>query len=143
MRFSLWQFEDVFLSYITPFFACFSSYGFLNRFRPEPLMPNQIYRFDPVTHRVRVVATGFNKCNGIALSEDGKLAYMYVSPFQSLHLGLRRGCESFRSDTAAAGGFLGNNQTDPATMQVQVYSVFFLVYLNLTISLSPTTSGPL
>ena len=43
-------------------------------------MPNQVYRFDPVTGRVRVVATDFNRCNGIALSEDGKLAYMYVFP---------------------------------------------------------------
>ena len=48
------------------------------------LMPNQVYRLDPVTRRVRVVATDFTRCNGIALSEDGKLAYMYVFPFQSL-----------------------------------------------------------
>ena len=100
-------------------------------------MPNQIYRFDPVTRRVRVVATGFNKCNGIALSEDGKLAYMYVSPCQSLHLALRRGCESFRSDTAAAGGFLGNNQTDPATMQVQVYSIYLFFGLSKSKYLFP------
>jgi len=72
------------------------SYGFLNQFRPEPLMPNQVYRLDPVTRRVRVVATDFNKCNGIALSEDGKLAYI--------------------SDTAAGGGFLGINQTEPSTI---------------------------
>ena len=44
-------------------------------------MPNQVYRLDPVTRRVRVVATDFNRCNGIALSEDGKLAYMCVIPF--------------------------------------------------------------
>ena len=104
-----------------PFFPCFSSYGFLNRFRPEPRMPNQVYRLDPVTRRVRVVATDFNKCNGIALSEDGKLAYMYVFPFPipTIRLNIEAGNHlPFRSDTAAAGGFLGNNQTEPATMQV-------------------------
>ena len=64
-------------------FSCFFSYGlgFLNQFRPEPFMPNQVYRLDPATRRVRVVDTDFNKCNGIALSEDGKSAYMYVFPF--------------------------------------------------------------
>jgi hypothetical protein len=54
-------------------------------------MPNQVYRLDPVTRRVRVVATDFNRCNGIALSEDGKLAYMYVFSFSNpnfLHFGL-------------------------------------------------------
>ena len=48
----------------------------MNKFRPTPLMPNQVYRFDPTTRRVRVVADGFNKPNGIALSEDGTTAYM-------------------------------------------------------------------
>ena len=92
----------------------------MNHFRPEPLMPNQVYRLDPVTRRVRVVATDFNKCNGIALSEDGKLAYMYVFPFfqslQFLAFGLISWLWTIRTDTAAAGGFLGVNQTDPATM---------------------------
>ena len=83
--FPLGRFRVICLSY-NDFFSCFSSYGFLNRFHSEPLMPNQVYRFDPVTRRVRVVATDFNRCNGIALSEDGKLAYMYVlfPFFQSL-----------------------------------------------------------
>ena len=52
------------------------SYGFLNAFRPEPLMPNQVYHLDPVTRRVKVVADGFDKSNGVALSEDGKSAFV-------------------------------------------------------------------
>ena len=80
-------------------------------------MPNQVYRFDPVTGHVRVVATDFNRCNGIALSEDGKLAYMYVFPF-SIPISAYNAVADHRSDTAAAGGFLGVNQTNPATMQV-------------------------
>ncbi|KAI0635348.1 D-lactonohydrolase-like protein [Trametes polyzona] len=72
------------------------TYGFLNHFRPAPLMPNQVYRLDPETRAVRVVADGFDKCNGIAFSRDGKTAFV--------------------SDTGATGGFLGNNQTEPATI---------------------------
>ncbi|KAJ7088639.1 D-lactonohydrolase-like protein [Mycena epipterygia] len=71
-------------------------YGWLNHFRPEPLMPNQVYRLDPDTGTVRVVATDFDKCNGIAFTGDGKTAYI--------------------ADTGASGGFLGNNQTEPATI---------------------------
>ncbi|KAG5730841.1 Gluconolactonase [Termitomyces sp. T112] len=73
-----------------------SEYGFLNHFRPNPLFPNQVYRLDPETGSVRVVATDFDKCNGIAFTADGNIAYI--------------------SDTGATSGFLGNNQTEPATI---------------------------
>jgi gluconolactonase len=39
-------------------------------------MPHQVYMLDPVTGALRVVADGFDKCNGIAFTEDGKTAYM-------------------------------------------------------------------
>jgi gluconolactonase len=39
-------------------------------------MPNQVYRFDPDTGTVRVVADGFDRPNGIAFTKDGKTAYM-------------------------------------------------------------------
>ncbi|KAI0794942.1 calcium-dependent phosphotriesterase [Abortiporus biennis] len=67
-------------------------YGFLNEFRPSPLLPGQVYRFDPDTGDVRVVADGFNKPNGIALSQDGKSAFV--------------------TDT----GTIGGTPTDPATI---------------------------
>jgi len=72
------------------------TYGYLNQFRPAPELPNQVYRFDPVDGSVRVVADGFDRCNGIAFSIDGSKAYI--------------------ADTGALGGFLGNNATEPATM---------------------------
>ncbi|EIN05441.1 calcium-dependent phosphotriesterase [Punctularia strigosozonata HHB-11173 SS5] len=72
------------------------TYGWLNHFRPLPALPNQIYRFDPVTSAVRVVADGFDKCNGIAFTKDGKTAYI--------------------ADTGVVSGFLGNNGTEPATL---------------------------
>ncbi|CCM05302.1 uncharacterized protein FIBRA_07516 [Fibroporia radiculosa] len=72
------------------------TYGFLNHFRPQPLLPNQVYRFDPDTGSIRVVADGFTRPNGLAFSPDGSIAYI--------------------ADTGASGGFLGKNQTDPATI---------------------------
>ncbi|THU85137.1 calcium-dependent phosphotriesterase [Dendrothele bispora CBS 962.96] len=73
-------------------------YGFLNQFRPPPLMPSQVYRFDPDTGAVKIVADGFDKCNGIAFSSDGKLAYI--------------------TDTGVVNGVFGNNQTEPASIYV-------------------------
>ncbi|KAF7370953.1 SGL domain-containing protein [Mycena sanguinolenta] len=55
----------------TPF-----SYGFENGFRPAPLIPNQVYRFDADSGEVRVVADGFSQPNGIAFSPDGNTAYI-------------------------------------------------------------------
>ncbi|KAJ7176672.1 D-lactonohydrolase-like protein [Mycena filopes] len=78
------------------FFFTDTVYGWLNHFRPEPLMPNQVYRFNPDTGGLRVVATDFDKCNGIAFTGDGKTAYV--------------------TDTGAQSGFLGINQTEPATI---------------------------
>jgi gluconolactonase len=70
---------------------------------------------DPDTGAVRVVATDFDKCNGIAFTGDGKTAYMFVSIFFFSSPSL---ADLFagRADTGASGGFLGNNQTEPATM---------------------------
>ncbi|CAL1710465.1 unnamed protein product [Somion occarium] len=56
----------------------------------------KMYRFDPDTGRVRVVADGFDRPNGIAFTKDGNTAYI--------------------ADTGATAGFLGNNQTEPATI---------------------------
>ncbi|KAF8335588.1 hypothetical protein F5887DRAFT_1079113 [Amanita rubescens] len=47
-------------------------FGYLFNFRPAPRLPSQVYRFDPRTGNVRVVATGFDKPNGIAFSPDGR-----------------------------------------------------------------------
>ncbi|PPR00677.1 hypothetical protein CVT24_000965 [Panaeolus cyanescens] len=71
-----------------------NSYGFVNRFRGPLFIPPQVYRLDPVTRAVRVVATDFNKCNGVAFDPEGKIAYV--------------------TDTGAAGSTL--DQTLPATI---------------------------
>ncbi|KAJ7879388.1 D-lactonohydrolase-like protein [Mycena leptocephala] len=70
--------------------------GWLNHFRPLPDFPDMVYRFDPDTGDVRVVADGFIRSNGIAFTDDGKTAYI--------------------GDSALGGGFLGSNSTLPATI---------------------------
>jgi gluconolactonase len=72
------------------------TYGWVNGFRPEPMLPSQVYRFDPSTGQVRVVADQFRQPNGIAFTPDGKSAFV--------------------TDTGVSGGFLGTNQTYPATI---------------------------
>ena len=52
------------------------SYGFLQGFRPRPQLGDLVHRFDPATGRHDVVADGFDKPNGIALSRDGAVLYV-------------------------------------------------------------------
>ncbi|KAI9368053.1 hypothetical protein BJX61DRAFT_550733 [Aspergillus egyptiacus] len=52
------------------------TYGFVNGFSPEPELPNQVYRFDPATGDVRVVADHFGQPNGIAFSPDEEIVYI-------------------------------------------------------------------
>ena len=94
--------------------AVIARYGFDEHFRSPPLMPNQVYRFDPDTGAVHVVADGFDRCNGIAFAPDGKTAFMYVP---SVNDSVSRLTIILCStDTGLYGGFLGYNQTLPATM---------------------------
>ncbi|KZT68620.1 D-lactonohydrolase-like protein [Daedalea quercina L-15889] len=72
------------------------TYGFHQHFREPPMVHNQVYRFDPDTGNVRVVSDELVRPNGLAFSADGKTAYV--------------------ADTGAAIGFLGRNQTLPATI---------------------------
>ncbi|KAG0705378.1 hypothetical protein DFH29DRAFT_1032103, partial [Suillus ampliporus] len=68
------------------------SYGYIAGWRPAPLLPEQVYRLDPSTGQVRVVADQFVHPNGIAFTPDGKTAYV--------------------TDT----GEIGGTQTQPATI---------------------------
>jgi gluconolactonase len=52
------------------------SYGFLQGFRPEPLLGDYVYRYDPASDRLAVVADSFDKPNGIAFSPDERLLYV-------------------------------------------------------------------
>lgn len=53
-----------------------ADYGYFQHFRPPPSMPRQVYRFEPDTGVVQVVADGFVQPNGIEFSPDNKLVYI-------------------------------------------------------------------
>ncbi|KAL6245985.1 hypothetical protein RBB50_007138 [Rhinocladiella similis] len=71
-------------------------YGYLQDFRPPPALPNQVYRFNPTTGAVTVVADGFDLPNGITFSPNGSYAYV--------------------TDTGAQYSFYGYNMTAPASI---------------------------
>ena len=51
-------------------------YGHLQGFRPEPVLRDRVYRFDPATRELSVVADGFDKPNGLASSPAGDLLFV-------------------------------------------------------------------
>ena len=52
------------------------SYGYLQGFRPEPQTGDYVYRYDPGSGRLSVVADGFDKPNGLAFSPDERTLYI-------------------------------------------------------------------
>lgn len=52
------------------------SYGHLQGFRPPPQLDDVVYRHDPRTGETAVVASGFDKPNGLAFSPGERLLYV-------------------------------------------------------------------
>src|SRR5205814_352848 len=52
------------------------SYGFLQGFRPASQSGDYVYRYDPASDRLDVVADSFDKPNGLAFSPDGSVLYV-------------------------------------------------------------------
>jgi gluconolactonase len=52
------------------------SYGHLQGFRPPPALADAVYRVDPTTGEVALVADGFDKPNGLAFSPDERTLYV-------------------------------------------------------------------
>ncbi|CAG7961365.1 unnamed protein product [Penicillium nalgiovense] len=71
-------------------------YGYVQGIRPAPRLPNQVYRFDPKTRQIRVVADGFGRPNGISFSPDESVLYI--------------------TDTAQVNGDGTTDYTKPATI---------------------------
>lgn len=53
-----------------------AAYGYFQNFRPAPEVPQQVYRFEPDTGVLQVVADGFVQPNGIEFSPDYKTVYI-------------------------------------------------------------------
>jgi gluconolactonase len=51
-------------------------YGFLQGFRPEPVASDLVYRYDPAARRLDVVASGFDKPNGLVFSPAEDVLYV-------------------------------------------------------------------
>ncbi|KAK8042937.1 SMP-30/Gluconolaconase/LRE-like region [Apiospora phragmitis] len=51
-------------------------YGHLQGLRDAPVLPNQVYRFDPATNSTRVVADGFSRPNGLAFDAEFRTLYV-------------------------------------------------------------------
>jgi gluconolactonase len=52
------------------------SYGWLQGFRPPPMLGDAVYRHDPATGSTTVVAQGFDKPNGLAFSPGERVLYV-------------------------------------------------------------------
>lgn len=52
------------------------SYGYVQGFRPEPSLPDQVYRYDPRADACSVVPHPFDKPNGLAFSPDERILYV-------------------------------------------------------------------
>jgi len=52
------------------------SYGYLQQFRPAPSHGDFVYRYDPSSKRLTVVASDFDKPNGLAFSPDETVLYV-------------------------------------------------------------------
>ncbi|PKX90194.1 SMP-30/gluconolactonase/LRE family protein [Aspergillus novofumigatus IBT 16806] len=58
-------------------------YGFHQGIRPQPQLPNQVYRYDPRNGSIRAVADGFVRPNGLCFSPG--LDTLYVTDTGAIH----------------------------------------------------------
>ncbi|KAH8602100.1 D-lactonohydrolase-like protein-like protein [Bisporella sp. PMI_857] len=59
------------------------SYGSEQDFRPKPKLPNQVYRYNPETGDLRVMADGFGMPNGLCFSPDED--FLYITDTDAVH----------------------------------------------------------
>ncbi|RMZ66551.1 gluconolactonase precursor [Pyrenophora seminiperda CCB06] len=51
-------------------------YGWEQGIKPQPRLPNQVYRYDPATESIRAIADGLCRPNGICFSPDESTVYI-------------------------------------------------------------------
>lgn len=56
-------------------------YGYEQGFRPKPQLPQQVYRYNPETGDLRVVADGFGRPNGICFAPGEETVYITDTDF--------------------------------------------------------------
>ncbi|KAJ5774868.1 SMP-30/Gluconolaconase/LRE-like region [Penicillium paradoxum] len=82
-------------------------YGYAQDFRPAPGLQDQVYRFNPDTGAVTVVADGFDHPNGLTFSPNGDYAYVTDTGIDSGFFGLdfTRRASIYRFDVKKDGTF--------------------------------------
>lgn len=55
-----------------------AAYGYFQFFRPEPVMPQQVYRFSPGTGELQVVADQFDQPNGLVSTPNFALCFVIL-----------------------------------------------------------------
>lgn len=76
-------------------------YGFWQNFRPAPAVPSQVYRFEPATGALQMVADGFVAANGIEFSPDLKTVYVTDTGTQEFSANYSRPATIYQFDVSA------------------------------------------
>ncbi|KAF2644646.1 calcium-dependent phosphotriesterase [Massarina eburnea CBS 473.64] len=88
-----------------------ADYGYFQNFRPAPTIPKQVYRFNPSTGEIAVVADGFSQCNGLEFSPDLKTLYVTDTGAQEFGQNLTRPATIYAFDILPDARTLGNRRT--------------------------------
>ncbi|ORX97386.1 lactonohydrolase [Clohesyomyces aquaticus] len=88
-----------------------ADYGFYQNFRPVPTIPKQVYRFNPSTGEIAVVADGFDQCNGLEFSPDLKTLYVTDTGAQHFSPNQTRPATIYAFDIFDGGKRLKNRRT--------------------------------
>ena len=89
-------------------------YGYLQDFRPAPGFPDQVYRFNPDTGAVSVVASDFGHCNG---TSPQRLGILKTEAKCSIGITFSPdGSYAYVTDSGALDAFYGTNLSAPSTM---------------------------
>lgn len=92
------------------------TYGYVQDFRPPPVLPKQVWRFNEATGAVAIAADGFNMPNG---KRDREIATQNPSSYWLAGISFSpNGAHLYVADTGMAQGFFGTNHSFPSTMQV-------------------------
>ena len=87
-----------------------AQYGYFQYFRNAPVIPSQVYRFDPATGVVAAVADGFVEANGIEFSPDLKTVYVTDTGQQQFNYSLNAPANIYAFDFSEDGSTLVNRR---------------------------------
>lgn len=81
-------------------------YGHYEGFKPSPVMPAQVYRFEPLSGQVRAVADDFDQPNGLEFSTDYRTLYVMDSGYvhEPRHVNATRRNGIYAFDVTDKGG---------------------------------------